>query len=308
MNYIKITKSGSYLPKRKILNHEIEEKLNLENGYIYKRTGIRERYYIEDETIEDMAVKAVKDILKEDNLKEKVGLIIVATTSSEQLMPGIANTVQKELGIKPCICFDLLAGCSGYINAFDIAKTYIEIGKVEQALVIGVDMLSKYINSEDIGTMAVLSDGAGATLIEKAKENKKYTSNIKSDGNNNKILTCKANQKIYMEGKEVYKYAVTETVENIKELLLQSGESLENIKYIVPHQSNKKIMQSIASRLKIDSERMYMNIENKGNTFCASIPIAICEMQEKGLLEKGDKIIMLGYGGGLNTGSILLEI
>ena len=145
-------------------------------------------------------------------------------------------------------------------------------------------------------------------MLERTKENKKYFSNIKSDSTNNEILKCNANQKIHMEGKEVYKYAVTKTVENIEELLLQAGENLKNIKYIVPHQSNKKIMKAIASRLKINTEKMYINIETKGNTFCASIPIAISEMQEKELLKEGDKIILLGYGGGLNTGSILLEI
>lgn len=307
MDYVQIEKSSSYLPKRKVSNQDIEERLNLEKGYIEKRTGIKERYYIEDETIETMAVKAAKKIVN-DEIKKKIGLIIVATTSSDNLMPGIANRIQKELEIEPCICLDILAGCSGYINSFDIAKMYIEAGKVEKALVVGVDSLSKYTNQEDVGTVILLSDGAGATLLGRTKEPRKYFSNIQASGKNNEILTCKANQKIEMEGKEVYKYAVIKTVENIKELLEQSEEKIENIKYIVPHQSNKKIMKAIASRLKIDSEKMYTNIETVGNTFCASIPIVICEMQEKGLLKKGDKIILLGYGGGLNTGSILLEI
>ena len=111
-----------------------------------------------------------------------------------------------------------------------------------------------------------------------------------------------------MEGKEIYKYAVTKTVENVKELLEKSGESLENIKYIVPHQSNMKIMKAIANRLKMENNKIYTNIENVGNTFCASIPIALSEMMKNRLIKKGDKIILLGYGGGLNTGSILIEI
>ena len=307
MNYIHIQKSSSYLPKRKVSNKEIEERLNLEEGYIEKRTGIKDRYYIKDETVEKMAVKAVKKMINEED-KKKIGLIIVATTSSENLMPVIANTIQKELEIQPCICMDILAGCSGYINSFDIAKMYIETGKVEKALVVGVEALSQYTKQEDVGTVILLSDGAGATLLQKTEKPKKYFSNIKSSGKNNEILTCKSNEKIEMNGKEIYKYAVTKTVENIKELLEQSNEKLEDIKYIVPHQSNKKIMNAIATRLKIDKEKMYTNIEKVGNTFCASIPIAISEMQEKGLLQEGDKIILLGYGGGLNTGSILLEI
>lgn len=308
MNDIKIIKNTKYLPEIIVENSEVEKKHNLENGYIEKRTGIKKRNYAKEETIEEMAIKAAKKILEKGISKENIGLVIVATTSAEQLMPGIANTVQKELKIKPCICLDILAGCSGYINAFDIARMYIKTEKIQRALIIGVEKLSNYTKEEDIGTSILLADGAGATLIEKTDERKKYFSNIQASGENNQILTCKIGQNINMKGKEVYRYAVTQTVENVKELLEKSGEKIENIKYIVPHQSNIKIMKAIASRLKIEEKKMYINIDQIGNTFCASIPIAICEMEEKNMLQPGDKIILLGYGGGLNTGSILLEI
>ena len=305
MNYIKITDCAYYLPKRKVLNSEIEKKLNLEEGYILKRTGIEERYYAENETIENLAIEVTKKI--EKNL-EDLGLIIVATTSSNNLMPGIANIVQKELNLKNCICLDILAGCSGFINAMDIAKLYIETGKIKKALVIGVDLLSNVIDKNDIATVAVLSDGAGAVLLEQTKEHKKYHSNIEAEADKKDILFYKDHKTLCMNGKEVYKYAVTKTVKNIKELLEKSGEKIEDIKYIVPHQSNLKIIKAIASRLKIEEEKMYINLQNKGNTFCASIPITLEEMKEKGYLKEKDKIILLGYGGGLNTGSILLEI
>ena len=303
---IKIVDSKSYLPKQKILNNKIEEKFSLKEGYIYKRTGIKERYYVEDESIEEMAIGVAKRI-KENNDLSNLGLIIVATTSSKNLMPGIANEVQKSLKIKSCISLDILAGCSGFINSFDIARLYVESGKVEKALIIGVDLLSKAIDKEDLGTVAVLSDGAGGILIEKDKENKKYFSNIKAEIDNKGILTYNVESNLYMNGKEVYKYAVTNTVENIKELLNTAGENLENIKYIVPHKSNLKIMRAIATRLDVNKEKIYINIDKRGNTFCASIPIAVSDMLEQNMLKKGDKIILLGYGGGLNTGSILLE-
>ena len=251
MNDIKIIKNTKYLPEIIVENSEVEKKHNLENGYIEKRTGIKKRNYAKEETIEEMAIKAAKKIFEKGISKENIGLVIVATTSAEQLMPGIANTVQKELKIKPCICLDILAGCSGYINAFDIARMYIKTEKIQRALIIGVEKLSNYTKEEDIGTSILLADGAGATLIEKTDERKKYTSNIQANGENNQILTCKMGQKINMKGKEVYRYAVTQTVENVKELLEKSGEKIENIKYIVPHQSNIKIMKAIASRLKI---------------------------------------------------------
>ena len=315
MESIQIVENGKYLPKRKVTSNQMEEILQLEKGYIEKRTGIKQRYYIDDETIEKMALKAVKSIFNKDTkleeIKQKIGLIITATTTTNQLMPGISNYIQKNLDLKPCICLDILAGCSGYINSFDIAKMYIDSGNVKRALIVGVDRLSQVIDKEDIGTAVVLSDGAGVTLIEKDEETNKqklYISNIQAVADNNDILTYKYGKKIYMNGKEVYKYAVTKTVQDIKELLNKANLNLEDIKYIVPHQSNLKIMKAIASRLHIKTEKMYTDIETRGNTFCASIPIALHDMQEKGMLKPGDKIILLGYGGGLNTGSILLEI
>lgn len=311
MKNIQIVTNGIYFPKKQIANEELENRLHLEKGYIEKRTGIKKRYYAIEETIEDMALEAVKNALSKTEEKENIGLIITATTSTNLLMPGISNYIQKTLQLPPCICLDILAGCGGYINAFDIAKLYIDSGTIEKALIIGVDKLSEIIDKEDIGTAVVLSDGAGATLIAKDEENKKermYVTHMQSDGEKNEILTYQYGQKLYMNGKEVYKYAITNTVKNIEGLLNKAKISLEDIKYIIPHQSNIKIMKAIATRLHIPMEKMYTNIQTRGNTFCASIPIALYDMQNEGLLKKGDKVILLGYGGGLNTGSILMEM
>lgn len=305
---MKIVLSKSYLPSKKVENKEIANRLNIEEEYITKRTGIKQRYFAEEETIEQMALNAVEKIIEETKVDtEEIGLIIVATTSSNKLMPGISNYIQKEMKISKCICLDILAGCSGYINAVDIAQMYLNSGKVKKAIVVGVDILSKYTNTEDIGTSIILSDGAGATLFESSEDNM-YFSNIEATPDTNNILECKTDGKITMDGLSIYKYAVTETVKNVKGLLKQSGEKIENIKYIVPHQSNLKIISAIANRLEISMDKIYTNIEKIGNTFCASIPIALEEMQQKELLKQGDKIILLGYGGGLNTGSILIEI
>ena len=246
---MKIIASSSYLPENKIENKEIAKKFNIEEGYIEKRTGIKQRYFAKEEKIEEMATKAVEKLIEKTKIEiQEIEMIIVATTSTDRLMPGISNYIQKELKIRKCICLDILAGCSGYINAVDIAQMYINSGKVNNAIVVGVEILS------------------------------------------------------------IYKYAVTETVKNIQKLLEETNSKLEDIKYIVPHQSNLKIITAIANRLEIKMEKIYTNIENVGNTFCASIPIALEEMEKKELLQQGDKIILIGYGGGLNTGSILLEI
>lgn len=310
MSNIHIMKNGIYFPKKQIENDQLEKALHLENGYIEKRTGIRNRYYAVNENIEDMAVEAVKTLFQSEKEKEDIGLIITATTSTDMLMPGISNYVQKKLRLSPCICFDILAGCSGYINAFDIAKVYMDSQNIKKAIIIGVDKLSGIIDQKDIGTAVILSDGAGATLIEKedCHHKKLYVSHIRAEEDKNDILTYQYGKKLYMKGKDVYKYAVTKTVENIKELLEKANISLGDVKYIVAHQSNLKIMKAIAVRLQIEMEKMYTDIQERGNTFCASIPIALYDMQKSGLLKSGDKIILLGYGGGLNTGSILMEI
>ena len=310
MKSIEIVKTGIYIPETKVTNEELEKRLKLKKGYIYKRTGIQTRYYAK-ENINELAKKSVNNLIEKIEKKEEIikdiGLIRVATTSLQSTMPGIANEIQKELKIHKCISLDILAGCSGYINALDIAQMYLTTGKIKKALVIGVDKLSEYTNKEDIGTSIILSDGAGAILLSKTDKQKKYISNIQAEIDKNEILTCKINEKIKMKGKDIYKYAVTNTIENINELIKESEENLENIKYIIPHQSNTKIMKSIATRLKISDNKIYMNRENIGNTFCASIPIAINEIIEKKSLKENDKIILLGYGGGLNTGSILME-
>lgn len=309
MENIQIIGNGLYLPTLKVESSELEKNFNVEEGYILKRTGINIRYYKKDENICEMAYKASKNAIETSKIDVKdIGLIIVATTSTNTLMPGISYYIQGKLNIEKCICLDILAGCAGYVNAFDIAKLYIDAKKIQTALIVGVDVLSECTDDDDIGTKIILSDGAGATIISRTEKDKLYFSNIQSDGKNGEILTYRTNEKIKMDGKAIYKYAVTETVKNIEELLEQANVKIEDIKYVIPHQSNIKIMKSIATKLNISMDKMYTNISEVGNTFCASIPIALTQMYEKKLLKDGDKIILIGYGGGLNTASILLEI
>ena len=308
MESIQIKGNGIYLPKIKLKNEQLAKKYNVTEEYIYQRTGIQTRYVVENETIEFMALQAATQAIKQANIeKQEIQMILVATTSTNQLMPGISYFVQKELDIKKCICMDILAGCSGYINIFDIARNYISSGIITHALIIGVDQLTHYIDKEDISTAIILSDGAGATIIGKSKESKIYSSYIQSEGQKGDILTCKTNEKIKMDGKQIYKYAVTQTVKNIEELLQENKKEMSEIKLIIPHQSNQKIIQGITNRLKVEPEKIYSNIQNVGNTFCASIPIALKEVIDNELVKPKDKLILLGYGGGLNTGSILLE-
>lgn len=305
MSNLQIIASGKYIPNIKITNEELEEKYKVERNYILKRTGIKQRFYAKEE-IEKLAIKACERALKD--IKEKIDLIIVASISEKRLMPSISFEIQKYFDIKNCMCVDVLAGCAGFINAFDIAKLYMDSGKINTALVVGAEKLSEHIDKSDINTEILLADGAGAIVIKKSENRKLYDSYIESEGQKGEILTCSNDTKIYMDGKEIYKYAVTDTVKNINKLLEKNKINMEEIKYVIPHQSNRRILSSMATKLKLPKEKMYSNVEEYGNTFCASIPIVIDDMLKKGLLKENDKILLIGYGGGLNTGSILLEI
>ncbi len=297
-----------YLPGKEIDNKFLNDKFNLNENWIYKRTGIKKRYWAEEKTSE-IAIKAVENLVKtNDNINlSEVGLIIVASTSFEETMPGISFEIQKEFNINECMCMDISAGCSGYINALDIAKKYLDSDETESALIVGVEKLSKYIDKDDINTAILLGDGAGATLIKKS-ENKEYAKNIESIGQDGDILTCRESEKIHMDGKKIYKFGTMKVAENIKELLENEKLDISEIRYIIPHQSNTRIMNSMAEKIGAKKEQIYINIENIGNTFNASIPIALNEVIKNRLLKENDKIILVGYGGGLNLGSILIEI
>lgn len=308
MNSIKILATGMYLPKEKIDNKYFNNKFNLEDNWIYQRTGIKTRYWSENEKIKDLAIKAVEDLIDKNNVDlAKIGLVVVASTNYEDTMPGVSFEIQKRFNIENCMCMDILAGCSGYINSIDIARKYIELEEVENALVIGVEKLSKYINKDDVNTAILLGDGAGATLIGKAEE-KKYAQNIESIGQEGDILTSKENSKIYMDGKKIYKFGTARVAKNINKLLEKEKLDISEIKYIVPHQSNLRILTSMAEKIGANKNQMYINISDIGNTFNASIPIALNEIVRNNLLQEKDKIILVGYGGGLNLGSILIEV
>lgn len=309
MSQIKIIANGMYLPKNKITNEELAKQFHVTKNEILEKTGIKNRYDAQQQKIEELAIYATQDLIKKINIQiQDIGMIIVTSTSSDQIMPGISFKIQKVLQIEQCICFDLLAGCSGYINGFDIAQMYIKEGKVKYALIIGCEVLRKYTNKNHFGTSILFSDGAGATLVGKIKQEKKYASFIQSDGLRGELLINSINGQIQMDGKAIYKYAVTDTVKNVKNLLEKEKIKLEEIKYIVPHQSNIRILKQIAERLEISMDKMYTNLEEIGNTFCASIPIALNELFDKKMLKEHDKILLLGYGGGLNLGSIVLEV
>ena len=292
METIKIIATSKYLPNNKVDNSFFDSKFNLDNDWITKRTGVINRFFTEDETIVDLAINVAKKITEKIDFDiQKIGNIIVASTSSDRIMPGISFEIQKALDIKKCMCLDISAGCSGFINAFDIARKNIVLEETEYALVIGVENISKFLDFEDVNTSILLGDGAGAVLLGKSNIIKKYVSNIESIGQDGDILTCHNGEKLYMNGKAIYKYAVSKVTENVENILEKSDEKIENLKYIIPHQSNIRILESMSKKLNINEDKMYSNLDKVGNTFCASIPIALNDIFDS--LKDGDKLILV---------------
>lgn len=305
MESIHIVGRGVYIPSTKIDNKYLENVFNKKEEYIYEVSGIENRWYEQKVSIEEMAYEASKNALEESHLsKDDIDYIIVASSSSSSIMPGISYKVQSMLGIEDCMCLDILGGCNGYINAFDIARNYIALGKVNNALVIGVDKLSEVIDKEDFSTKILLGDGAGATIISKCKEEKSYFSYIESKGEGSDLLVYNAGEKIKMQGKKIYKYAVKDVPNVINKTLNLANLNINEIDKIILHQSNQRIMDKIAENLGIDKNRLFSNIKEIGNTFCASIPIALSSID----LKENEKILLCGYGGGLNTGCIILNV
>lgn len=262
MNNIQIIASSSYLPKTRISNQFFNSKFNLSEDWIKKRTGIENRYFAKDETIIELGIKVSKRLIVENQIdKNNIDGIIVATTSTDRLMPGISFEIQKALEIENCMCLDILAGCSGFINALDIARKYITLEELNNVLIIGVEKISKFLNFEDVNTSIILGDGAGALLLTSSKTKKVYYSNIKSFGKDNEILTCNNNEKLYMNGKNVYKFAINKATSNIIETLDKANLSKEDIKYFILHQSNSRIIDSICEKLDISKNKVYTNLD-----------------------------------------------
>lgn len=312
MDYVKVRGTGHSVPEKAVSNNELAKYVDTSDEWIKSRTGIENRYIAKDETVVSLATEASKEATEMAGLSPlDIDLIIVATISSEQAMPSAACLVQKELGAKNSICFDISAACSGFLYAFQIASQGIESGLYKNALVIGSEVLSKVINWEDRNTCVLFGDGAGAAILSKANKRGVIKTYLGSDGEGSDLLTLGAANDsanyIEMNGRQVYKFAVNIIPKCIKELLVGTEYTKGDIDYFVLHQANERIIDSIAKKMGINIEKFYKNMKTYGNTSGASIPIALNELNKKGSLQKGDLIALVGFGGGLTWGASLIK-
>lgn len=316
----RIIGTGSYLPQKIVTNTYLETIMDTSDEWIRSRTGIGERRVAVEETTTTMAVEASRQALKNADISpEEIDLIIVATVSADMLVQSTACQVQCELGAVNATAFDINAACSGFVFALNTANLYIQNGIYQTALIVGVETLSKLSDWNDRSTCVLFGDGGAATVVRKDEVGILQCVQG-SEGAKGEVLTCKSRpvenlfvkssekvDYIKMDGQEVFKFAVKKVPQIILEVLEKEGLSVENIDWFVLHQANIRIIQSIMKRLNIPEEKIPVNVERCGNTSAASIPILLDEMNQKGMLKPGQKVVMAGFGAGLTWGATLLE-
>ena len=317
---IKILGTGSCLPEKIVTNDDLAKVVDTSDEWIASRSGIRTRHIATDETTTSMAVKAAEAALQDSGVKpEELDHIFVATLSGDRATPSTSCDVQKAIGAVNAVCMDLNAACSGFVYAMNTAIAYAKAGMGKKMLLIGTETLSKMIDWQDRSTCVLFGDGAGAAIVE-ADQNRRVFIDAGSDGSKGDVLTCDERhvnnlliknedplKQVAMNGQEVFKFALKKAPKTIGNVIKEAGVGIDDITYFVLHQANKRMIESIAKRLKVSIDKCPMNLERCANTSSATVPILLDEMNKKGMLKPGDKIVLCGFGGGLTWGSVYLE-
>lgn len=323
--YAHIVGWGKYIPERVITNDDIAKFMDTSDGWIKSRTGISERRFAgEEETTASMAIAAAKTALDRARIAPSaVDLIIVATLSPEHIFPSTACLVQDALGATQAGAYDLSAACSGFIYGLSMGAAMIQAGTAKVVLVIGSETLSRFLDDEDRTTYPLFGDGAGAVVL-KADETPGgvLATILGSDGSGAEYLSIPAGGSklptsqqtlddrlhyIQMNGREVYRFATRVMGRAAKQACDRAGIGLQEIDLFIPHQANIRIIQSASKYLKVDEDKVFTNLHKYGNTSTASIPIALCEAIEEGKIQAHDKLVMVGFGGGLTWGASVVE-
>ena len=317
--------TGFYVPEKIMTNADLEKIVETSDEWIVERTGIKERRIAEDnQPMSDLALRAAKDALADAGVAaEELDLIIVATLTSDRIIPSTACMIQNLLGAKHAAAFDLSAACSGFAYAASVAAQFIETGAYKKALVIGAETLSKYINWEDRNTCVLFGDGAGAAVLGQVEEGYGILSfDLGSDGSGGDAIQIPSSgslmpvskesidQKlnlIHMNGRDVFKFAVKAMGKTVKNSLAKIDMPQEKIDWLVPHQANIRIIESAAKRLSMPMDKVIVNIHKYGNMSAACIPIALAEAAAAKRFKKGDIIALSGFGAGLTWASCIIR-
>jgi 3-oxoacyl-[acyl-carrier-protein] synthase-3 len=323
----RISGTGSYLPHKLLTNADLEKLVDTNDKWIVERTGIERRHIAaENEITSDLcyeaAVRALNDAGK---TAQDLDLIIVATVSPDQQMPATACVLQAKLGARNVMAFDLAAACSGFVYSLSIADQFIRTGMYKNILIVGAEILHRFINYQDRETCILFGDGAGAWVVSRAEENDSniiLSSHMHADGQLWDLLTVPAggskipasqevlDKKLHyvtMKGKEIFKHAVRTMAGSAREALAENNFSSEQLDWVIPHQANKRIIEAVADYCEVPMSKMICKIAEIGNTSAASIPLAFEMAKEEGQIQRGQLILLTAFGAGLTSGSVLLR-
>ncbi|WP_429372907.1 beta-ketoacyl-ACP synthase III [Paenibacillus sp. DS2015] len=316
--------TGKYVPEKILTNSDLEKMVDTNDEWIVSRTGIRERHIAApDQATSDLAYEAALKALESAGMTaDQLDLIIIATVTPDTIFPSTACIVQEKLGAKKAAAFDLSAACSGFVYSLATATNFIRTGMYNNALIIGADCLSRITDYTDRNTCVLFGDGAGAVVIGEVPEGRGFLSfDLGAEGAGGGLLKLEAGGSrlpastatiedkqhfIYMNGREVFKFAVRIMGSATESVLSKAGKTKEDIDLFVPHQANIRIIQSAMQRLDLPPEKCVINVDKYANTSAASIPLALVEAAEEGRMKEGDTVLMVGFGGGLTWGASVL--
>ncbi|MBK8628012.1 MAG: ketoacyl-ACP synthase III [Saprospiraceae bacterium] len=319
-----ITGVGGYVPEDILSNADLEKMVDTTDEWITTRTGIKERRILKTpgKATSDMGVAVVNQILAKTGVKaEEIDLLICATVTPDTTFPDTANTILDKVGAKNAFGYDINAACSGFLFALTTGAKFIESGMYKKVIIIGADKMSAIVDYTDRTTCIIFGDGAGGVLLEPSEDgNGVIDAILKSDGSGREFLHMKAGGSlkpataetvankehfVFQDGKPVFKAAVTGMVSTVKQVLERNNMTVDDIDWLVPHQANMRIINSVGDMLDIPKEKVMVNIHKYGNTTAGTLPLCLWEYESQ--LKKGDKLMLTAFGGGFTWGSLLIK-
>jgi len=319
VRYSRIAGTGSALPGWRVGNDWFEARLDTTDEWIRARTGIEQRFWLrEDQRLLDLCEQAALASLEAAGLAaHALDLIVLATTTPEQVFPSMACLLQERVGAGICPAFDVQAVCTGFIYALTVADQFIRTGSARRVLVVGAEALSRIVDLNDRGTCVLFGDGAGAVVLEASEQPGILATRLHADGRFAELLQVpggpgqvpsrldEASRFIQMRGSEVFKLAVATLERLVDETLADAGMTQGEIDWLVPHQANQRIIAATARKLELPLERVVLTVAEHGNTSAASIPLALDVAVRDGRIRRGETLLMEAFGGGLTWGSVL---
>lgn len=316
--FSKIIGTGSYLPEKVLTNYDLEKMVDTTHEWIVSRSGIVERHVAaEGELTSDLALHASRKAIEMAGIRaDDIDLIIVATTTPDQVFPSTACILQDKLGITSGIAFDVQAVCSGFIYALNTADMYIRGGQARTALIVGAEVLTRLLDWNDRSTCVLFGDGAGAVVLQASKQPGILGAKLHADGRYRNLLYAngrisqgriEGSPYMFMDGQGVFKFAVKVLSDVVEELLEDLGMQDSDISWLIPHQANIRIIEATAKKLKLDMNHVVLTVAQHGNTSAASIPLALDTAVREGRIKSGDNLLLEAVGGGFVWGAVMVK-